>query len=84
MDTSYLEELKKRGKESKVYKKYQMTGLEVAEILQDKEHKALYIKLAKEGDGDAMIRLAKDIAERKGVKNRGAYFMKLWHENHET
>ncbi|MDO8574649.1 MAG: hypothetical protein Q7R86_03415 [bacterium] len=81
MDDSYLTELKKRAKESKVYRKYQLVGLEVAQILQDDKHKSLYIKLAKDGDGEAMMRLAKDIAERSGVKNKGAYFMKLWQKS---
>ena len=75
----YLEELKKRKKESKVYTEHQLIGLLVAEILEDEEHKSLYIKLAKEHDIDRLLRLAKSVAERKNVENKGAYFMKLFY-----
>lgn len=72
---SYLEELKKRAKESKVYKRFQLEGLEIAELLGDEAHKALYIKLAKQGDISELKRIAKEVAEKKAVKNKGAYFM---------
>jgi len=71
----YIKELRKRSKESHVYRKYQLTGLMIAEALGDEKHKSLYIKLAKEKKGEKLLRLAKDIAARKGVKNKGAYFM---------
>lgn len=73
----YLKELKRRGTESHVYRKYQLIGLEIAQILKDEKHKALYIKLAKEMDGDRLMGIAKDIAERGNVKNKGAYFMSV-------
>ncbi len=73
----YLEELKSRGKKSKIYRKYQLIGLQIAEILGDEKHKALYIKLAKNGNTAKLVWLAADVADRKGVKNRGAYFMTL-------
>jgi len=73
----YLKELKRRGKESHVYRKYQLIGLEISQILHDEKHKALYIKLAKEDSGDRLLGLAKDIAERTNVKNKGAYFMSV-------
>ena len=73
----YMAELKRRGKESHVYRDYQLIGLEIADILDDRAHKALYIKLAKEGNLRRLLAVAKDVAERKGVKNRGAYFMKI-------
>ncbi len=73
----YLASLKERGKESRVYKKYQMTGLMLAEILGDNAHKALYIKLAKDHDEEKLVRLAKDIAEKKNIRNKGAYFMRM-------
>ena len=72
---TYLKELARRGKESHVYRKYQLIGLEISQILRDERHKALYIKLAKEGGADRMLALAKDIATRDSVKNKGAYFM---------
>jgi hypothetical protein len=74
---AYLKKLRERAKESHIYRKYQLFGLEVAEILQDEKHKSLYIKLAKEHGGEKLIRIAKDVAERKNVKNKGAYFMKV-------
>ena len=73
----YLKELRRRGKESHVYRKYQLIGLEISQILHDEKHKALYIKLAKEDSGDRLLGLAKDIAERTNVKNKGAYFMSV-------
>jgi len=73
----YLKALKQRGAESHVYRKYQLMGLEIAEALKDEAHKSLYIKLAKEHGGERLLRLAKDVAERRNVKNRGAYFMTL-------
>ncbi len=73
----YLEELTRLGKESHVYRKYQLIGLEVSEILGDERHKALYIKLAKERGTDRILALAKDVATRGEVKNKGAYFMAI-------
>ncbi len=76
----YRELLKKRAKESKVYASHQLTGLMIAEILNDEKYKSLYIKLAKEYDEDKLIKLAKSIAEKKDVENKGAYFMKVLYE----
>lgn len=73
----YMTELKRRGKESHVYTKFQLIGLEVSQILHDEKHKALYIKLAKDRDPEMLMRLAKDVAERSNVSNKGAYFMSL-------
>ncbi len=73
----YLEELRERGKTSRVYREYQLAGLLVAEILNDEGHKSLYIKLAREYGTEKMLQLAKSVAERKRVKNKGAYFMKM-------
>ncbi len=73
----YIAELKRRAKESHVYRSYQLIGLEIADILHDRPHKALYIKLAKEKDPRRLLAAAKDVAERKEVKNKGAYFMKV-------
>ncbi len=73
----YLQELRERGKTSRVYREYQLVGLLVAEILSDEKHKSLYIKLAREHGTEKMLRLAKDVADRKRIKNKGAYFMKM-------
>jgi hypothetical protein len=76
-ERKYFTELKRRAKESRVYRNYQLIGLEIADILRDRGHKALYIKLAKEGDVRRLLAIAKDVAERKEVKNHGAYFMRV-------
>ena len=73
----YLERLKERGKTSRVYREYQLVGLMVAEVLGDEKHKSLYIKLARKHGSERMLQLARSVAERKGVKNKGAYFMKM-------
>jgi hypothetical protein len=74
-ERNYLKELKRRAKESRVYKKYQLIGLEIAKLLDDEKHKSLYIKLAKERGTELLLGLAKEIAERANIKNKGAYFM---------
>jgi hypothetical protein len=81
---TYLAELARRGKESHVYRKYQLIGLEISQALRDERHKALYIKLAKEGNADRLLALAKDVAARTSVKNKGAYFMAILKEEAET
>ena len=78
LEKPYIEELRERSKKSHAHTKHQLLGLEIAGLLEDQEHKALYIKLAKEGNAAALRRLAQEIKERKGIKNKGAYFMKLW------
>lgn len=71
----YLNTLKDRKKESRVYEQYQFVGLEIAAMLDDLSHKALYIKLAKERDNDTLLGLAKTIGTNLNVRNKGAYFM---------
>ena len=80
----YIEELKRRKKESRVYKEYQLVGLLIAEALHDEEHKSLYIKLAKEHDQDKLLKLAKSVSERKNVDNKGAYFMSMLHRKEKS
>jgi len=79
ISSQYFKVLKERSKTSRVYKPYQMTGLTLAEILEDSEHKSLYMRLAKTYDNHELIRLAKNLSDRKGIENKGAYFMKLLH-----
>lgn len=74
---TYINLLKERKKTSRVYKLHQATGLTLAEVLEDEKHKSLYMKLAKEYNSQFLIELAKDVASRKNVKNKGAYFMRL-------
>lgn len=77
INKEYLETLKARSKESRVYKPHQMTGLMLADLLEDPDHKSLYMRLAKIYDNEILLRIAKDLADRKNVQNRGAYFMKV-------
>lgn len=74
---AYIKGMKIRRKESRAYNKHQAVGAEIAEILSDKKYIAFYIKLAKEGNADILLALAKDVAQRKAVNNKGAYFMRL-------
>lgn len=71
----YLEKLRTRKKDSHVYRRYQLIGLQIADILHDRPHKALYIKLAKERNPERLLELAKSVAERKNIERKGAYFM---------
>ena len=77
-EKDYLETLKERGKTSRVYKKFQLTGLLIAQLLNDEKHKSLYIKLAKEHDNQRLLSIAKDVSERKRIKNKGGYFMRVF------
>ncbi|MFA5386417.1 MAG: hypothetical protein WC297_02030 [Candidatus Paceibacterota bacterium] len=70
----YLKLLKERSKTSHVYKKFQLTGLAIARLLNDEKHKSFYIKLAQQHNDGKLISLAKDISERKNIENKGAYF----------
>lgn len=81
-DKDYLETLKARGKKSHVYRQFQDIGLQLADILGDAKHKALYIKLAQQHDESILMSIAKDVADRKNIANRGAYFMKVLHERY--
>lgn len=73
----YIKELKKRSAQNRVTQNFQLVGLEVATILRDLEHKSLYIKLAKQYGTERIRSLAKDVADRRNIKNPGAYFMTL-------
>ena len=77
MTSAYMQELKRRTSESRAYKSYQLTGLEIANILEDWEHKALYMRLAKVHGESKMMQLAKNVVERKNIENKGAYFMSV-------
>ena len=76
----YIKELKKRSAQNRVTQNFQLVGLEVATILRDLEHKSLYIKLAKQYGTERIRSLAKDVADRRNIKNPGAYFMTLINE----
>jgi len=78
IDKNYLDVIKERAKKSRVYQKHQSVGLALAELLDDREHKALYMRLAKQYREDALIPVAKRVAENKAIKNKGAYFMRAF------
>lgn len=81
----YLTALKERRARSKpISRGSQMTGLMLAELLHDRAHKHLYLKLAREYDQSALLSLAKDVADRKGVTNYGAYFMRRFQQTKTT
>ncbi len=73
----YLEVIRERAKQSRVYSEHQLVGLIVAQVLHDEKHKSLYMKLAKSCGTEKILQLAKSVAERKRVKNKGAYFMRM-------
>jgi len=75
----YLEKLTERAKHSRAYRDYQLIGLQLAEILHDRPHRALFIKLAKEYNQEKLMELAGKIAERDNIRNKGAYFMRVFH-----
>ena len=77
LDSGYLEEIRKRRKESKIYKEFQLVGLEIADMLGDQKNIAIYMRLAKNGNKSLLFSIAKDVSERKGIKNKLAYFMKV-------
>ena len=73
----YIEKLKKRSRESHVYRKHQLIGLEITQLLEDPGHKSLYIKLAKQNNPEKLLGVAKEISQNKNIKNKGAYFMTI-------
>jgi hypothetical protein len=80
IDKNYADALKERMKKSRVYQRHQATGLALAELLDDKKHVALYMKLSKSHDEQTLMHIAKSVIEKKDVKNKGAYFMKIMKE----
>lgn len=79
--SKYLEKISERKKDRHITREFQLIGLEVAEILHDHAHKALYIKLTKKFGKDKILSLAKSVAENKNVDNMGAYFMRALYGN---
>ena len=78
---SYLESLKKRASTTRVFKKHQLFGLQIASLLHDEEHRSLYMKLAKEKNAASLMQMARDVADRRTVKNKGGYYMRLLQKN---
>lgn len=80
LEKDYLKTIIERKRQSHVFKDFQHTGLVIAQMLGDEKHKTLYIKLAKNVNGQVLMSIAKDIVERADVSHRGAYFMKILKE----
>lgn len=80
LEKNYIETLAKRKKTTHVFKDFQHIGLVIAQMLGDDKHKTLYIKLAKFANKQTLMSLAKDVAERSAVSNKGAYFVKILKE----
>ena len=76
---AYQKILKERTQKFRIYTQYQSTGLLLSELLDDPKHKSLYMQLAQRYESDFLIQLAKNLQERKDIKKRGAYFMKILH-----
>lgn len=81
LNQNYLNTLKERAKKCRVHRKFQLTGLSLAQLLNDEKHKSLFIKLAQKFNEEELLSLAKNVAERPNIKNKGAYFMKIWQGN---
>lgn len=74
---SYRALLAQRAAKKRINHQFQLIGLEIAVILGDLAHKSLYMKYAKEYGSDRMLALAKDVAERRDVDHKAAYFMRV-------
>ena len=74
---SIISETKHKDRPKNLSREFQVYGVYLAESLEDTKHYSLYIKLAKENNQDRLMRLAKEVAEKKNIKNKGAYFMSL-------
>jgi len=76
--STYLDKMRERAKKNRIHSRHQMIGLMVADTLRDPAHKSLYIKMARDENGEKMLYIAKSIAENTRIKNKGAYFMRMW------
>lgn len=75
----YIKKLNERSSESKVYQSHQWVGLQLSSLLEDPSHKALYMKLAKNHNTNDLMGLAKRISQNDNIRNKGAYFMKVFY-----
>lgn len=80
INKGYSDIIKERSKKSHVYKKYQLTGLLMAQLLNDEKHKSLYIRLAQKYNNEKLMSLAKDVSLRKKIENKGGYFMVVFNK----
>jgi hypothetical protein len=80
IDKEYVKALEKRVKTNRIVAEFQDIALQLAELLDDKKHVSLYMKLAKQHSKQTLLQIAKDVAERKQVSRKGAYFMKVLKE----
>lgn len=80
IDKDYIEKLEKRAQSNRIVKEFQDTALHIAELLNDKKHTALYMRLAKHYPKQLLVRIAASVAERGHIDRKGAYFMKILKE----
>jgi hypothetical protein len=73
----YLKKIGERAKNSRISQPHQLTGLDVAKMLDDWGYRGLYMKLAKQFGETKLRMLAKAVAEQKNITNKGAYLMKI-------
>jgi hypothetical protein len=73
----YLNLIRSRAQKSRIYRNWQLAGLAVADMLGDRKRKTFYIRLAKTLGSRRLFEYAGDVAQRKGVKNKGAYLMRI-------
>ena len=77
MLSDYIKLLKKRADTSHVHTKHQLVGLQIADMLNDRERKTFYIKLAKYNDEQDIRNLAKISIEKASINIPAAYFIKI-------
>ncbi len=82
--SDYNSKLIKRKADSRIYTKHQSLGLLIAELLDDFQHKSLYIKLAKDRDPDELLEIAKNISKMQNLRNKGSYFMSVVYKNKKS
>jgi len=80
IDKDYITTLKERGTKSHAYSKHQLVGLMIADLLDDREHKSFYMRLARSRNISSILSIARDVSERISVSQKGAYFMKILKE----
>ena len=73
----YLKKIGERAKNSRISQPHQLTGLDVAQMLDDWGYRGLYMKLAKQFGETKLRMLAKAVAEQNNITNKGAYLMKI-------
>ncbi len=70
---------------SRIKHQFQVIGLELSRLLNDKKNISLYMKIAKQNKNfGQLLHHAKKIREDKRIENKGAYFMSIVFEKKST